>query len=318
MRRQLVAFFAVTVLILILSYFWVSKDITKQDALTITKLAEEGHIVAQRHLGVMYESGKGVDRHAVKAKQWFEKAAAQNDAYAQRQLGVMYETGVAVSKNMLKAKEWYEKAAAQDDTDAQIRLGKMYEEGREGFPIDMMKAKEWYEQAVQQGEIHAATFIGSLYEKGQENFPQDYVKAHEWYKQAANKGDIDAQYKLGVLYLLGQGTHRDEGKAIEWFEKAAQDSAYYQNKLGDLYHHGDAKGLFYPQYAKAREWYEKAALKEHILSQLTLAKMYEQGAGIRQDKEKAKEWYGKACDQGHLYGCEDYKRLNEKDSLASK
>lgn len=312
MRLQILAFLAAAVLILGMGYFWVSRDITKKEIPVITKLAEGGHIEAQRHLGMMYEKGKGVDRHDVKARQWYEKAATQNDSHAQRQLGFMYERGVGGSKDIMKAKEWYEKAAAQDDTDAQILLGIMYEEGREDFPKNLVKAKEWYEKAAEQGEMHAATSIGRMYEQGQDDFPQDYANAHEWYKQAALKGDVDAQYSLGVFYLLGQGVHKDHDKAIKWFEKAALDSVYYQNKLGDFYNYGDEKAYIRPQYAKAREWYEKAASKDHIISQLTLAKMYEKGTGIRQDKTKAKEWYGKACDLGQKHGCEDYRRLNEE------
>lgn len=312
MRLQIVAFLAAAVLILGMGYFWVSKDITKKDVKVITQLAEDGHLEAQRHLGMIYAKGQGVDRHDVKAIQWYEKAAIQNDAKAQRQLGVMYEKGLGVSKDAIKAKDWYEKAAEQEDASAQVLLGLMYEEGREGISKNLVKAKEWYEKAADQGEIHAATLLGRMYEEGEDNFPQDYVKAHDWYKKAAQKGEADAQYQLGIFYLLGQGVHKDAKKAVQWFEKAALDSTYYQNKLGDFYHHGDAKAFIEPQYAKAREWYEKAASKEHIISQLTLAKMYEKGAGIRQDKEKAKEWYGRACDQGKKHGCDDYRRLNEE------
>ena len=62
---------------------------------------------------------------------------------------------------------------------------------------------------------------------------------------------------LGVLYANGQGVPQDYAKAREWYEKAAAagDAAAMRN-LGFLY----ANGQGVPQdYAKAREWYEKAA-----------------------------------------------------------
>lgn len=39
---------------------------------------------------------------------------------------------------------------------------------------------------------------------------------------------------------------------------------------------------------------------------------YCDGEGVRQDFAKAKELYGKACDLGNQFGCDDYKKLQQK------
>lgn len=59
-------------------------------------------------------------------------------------------------------------------------------------------------------------------------------------------------------------------------------------------------------YAKAKEWYEKAALQGNEEAQFSLGVLYEEGAGVRQNKATAKEWFGKACDNGNQKGCDAY------------
>src|SRR5215468_4768647 len=53
-------------------------------------LAEQGNAEAQRNLGWMYETGKGVARDEALATRWYRKAAEQDDAKAQYRLGVAY------------------------------------------------------------------------------------------------------------------------------------------------------------------------------------------------------------------------------------
>jgi TPR repeat protein len=62
-----------------------------------------------------------------------------------------------------------------------------------------------------------------------------------------------------VLYQNGLGVPQDYAKAREWYEKAvAKDNAHAMGNLGTLY----ANGYGVPQdYAKAREWFEKAAAR---------------------------------------------------------
>ena len=58
----------------------------------------------------------------------------------------------------------------------------------------------------------------------------------------AKANDADAQYQLGLWYYEGgnEAVERDYAKAAEWFRKAAeQGHAGAQYKLGDCYHYGD-------------------------------------------------------------------------------
>jgi TPR repeat protein len=101
---------------------------------------------------------------------------------------------------------------------------------------------------------------------------------------------------LTNLGLLYQNT-QDYAKAREWYEKAAaKNDANAMVYLGLLYQNG--KGG--PQdYAKAREWYEKAAAKNDPISAVyamyDLGSLYQNGWGVPQDYAKAREWWEKAA-----------------------
>jgi hypothetical protein len=81
-------------------------------------------------------------------------------------------------------------------------------------------------------------------------------------KELAERGDAQAQAKLASQYLLGRdGIEKDEKKAAEWMEKAAN------------------QGL--------------------IDAQVAIAAMYDRGLGVTADRDKSTHWYEKAAAQGH-------------------
>jgi TPR repeat protein len=59
-----------------------------------------------------------------------------------------------------------------------------------------------------------------MYANG-EGVAKDEGKAVEWFKKAADQGNVDAQNNLGVMYYTGEGVPKDIAKAREWFRKAA-------------------------------------------------------------------------------------------------
>ena len=63
----------------------------------------------------MYRDGQGVAQDYAKAREWWEKAAAQGDVDAQYNLGFMYYDGRGGVRNYAKAREWFEKVAAQTE-----------------------------------------------------------------------------------------------------------------------------------------------------------------------------------------------------------
>jgi hypothetical protein len=99
-----------------------------------------------------------------------------------------------------------------------------------------------------------------------------------------------------VLYANGQGVAQDYAKAREWYEKAAtKGDADAMTNLGLLYANGQGVTQ---DYAKAREWYEEAAAKDDADAMTNLGLLYENGQGVAQDYAKAREWYEKAAAKG--------------------
>ncbi len=73
----------------------------------------------------------------------------------------------------------------------------------------------------------------------------------------ANQGHAKSQYELGRAYKQGEGVRQDYAKAVEWYTKAAkQGFAGPQYNLGSMYYEG--LGVRH-DYSKAVKWYTKAA-----------------------------------------------------------
>ena len=180
-----------------------------QDIKELTAAAEAGDAEAQYKLGFAYYMGRGVERDAAKAVEWFTKAAEQGHAEAQYQLGWMYK-----DKDDAKAAEWYLKAAKQGHVEAQGAIGRAYEDG-EGVARDAAKAAEWYLKAAEQGEMDAQCRIAVAYDKGK-GVEQDSAKAAKWYLKSAEQGHAVAQYEIAFMYYNGRGVEKDLVAAYRW------------------------------------------------------------------------------------------------------
>jgi len=116
------------------------------------------------------------------------------------------------------------------------------------------------------------------------------------FQAGADHGDVTSMRNLGITYNYGYGVPQDYAKAREWYEKAAdKGDELAMGRLGLLYQ--DGQGV--PQDStKAREWFEKAADKGDPIAITNLGVLYEKGWGVAQDSTKAREWYEKAADKG--------------------
>jgi TPR repeat protein len=116
------------------------------------------------------------------------------------------------------------------------------------------------------------------------------------FQTGADHGDSRSMADLGRAYDLGFGVARDFAKAREWYEKAAdKDDTYAMAYLGLLYANGSGVAR---DYAKAREWYEKAIDKGDERAMAHLGWLYREGEGVVQDYAKARELFEKAADKG--------------------
>ena len=76
-----------------------------------------------------------------------------------------------------------------------------------------------------------------------------------------------------------------------WMGQAESGDAEAQNYVGEIF----LKGLgTEPDYAKAREWFEKASAQGDKRARINLGYLYEQGLGVPKDIAKALNLYGEA------------------------
>jgi TPR repeat protein len=116
------------------------------------------------------------------------------------------------------------------------------------------------------------------------------------FQTGADHGDAASMGLLGLLYADGFGVAQDYAKAREWYEKAAaKGHAMSMANLGALYHNGQGVAQ---DYAKARELWAKAADKGDGDAMSNFGAIYYHGQGVAQDYIQAREWYEKAAAEG--------------------
>ncbi len=96
-----------------------------------------------------------------------------------------------------------------------------------------------------------------------------------------------------------------EGKFTDLSDKAAAGSAKDQLGLARRYYIGDGTAQ---DFAKAAEWYEKAAEQGSDFAQYKLAVMYDQGEGVAKDPAKAIYWWKKAAEQNNTDARDELKK----------
>ena len=144
----------------------------------------------------------------------------------------------------------------------------------------------------------------------------DYISSNDEISKAIDNLSAHAkqkEYQLASLnsrlkYENKGSAHKDSlADMKKWAE---QGNVEYQIKVGLIYYEG--KGVR-QDLVLARRMFQKAASQGDIRGQGMLGFFYEEGlGGLKRNRATAKELYGKTCDKGHQYGCDQYRRLNER------
>lgn len=121
----------------------------------------------------------------------FSLAAEDGLMMAQYNLAILYFTGQGVERDMGQAFRWTEAAALQGHSDAQYNLGSLYLAG-DGVARDAEQAVAWFGKAALAGHANAAYALADLYHKG-DDIDRDRVTAHAWASQAVYNQHPDAE-----------------------------------------------------------------------------------------------------------------------------
>lgn len=188
---------------------------------SLTKVAEQGDVEAQKQLGRIYRYQDYGRQDYVEAAKWYRKAAEQGDAGAQLRLGELYAAGEGVKQDYVEAAKWFRKAAEQGDARAQEELGAHYAIGK-GVKKDYNEALKWFRKAadnrynkgydgyVDYSYIEDCEILGDLYAH-----THDYTEAAKWYRKAVDNlkekdyGIVKSQLKLGLCYAFGKGVEQN-------------------------------------------------------------------------------------------------------------
>ena len=157
-------------------------------------------------------------------------------------------------------------------------------------------------EAAAKGEIQANTLIGQDVSSKGSAFARTNPKLSNGSRKGAVAGDKHAQFQLGVMLAKGRGVKKDEKKAADFFEAAAQQghtlAAY---NLAQTYVEGWAR----PQdMQKAAYWLEQAANKDHAQAAYDLSHFVSQWRGPAEGRSKggAMAEKGRGCRQCRCSG----------------
>lgn len=289
-----------------------------------TPLAEQGDVLSQRNLGLLYA---GVKQNPVEAAKWFGLAAAQNDTVSQLTLGEMYAEGSGVRRNYPEAVKWYELAAAQSDGEAQFKLGVLYDEGRVGRR-DYAQAVKWYRLAAKQHVREAMVNLAQLYLDGR-GVSKDLLYAYMWHDVSNSfllrNPEADARKSIEftrraersmsrdqMIRAMAMSAHCLKSDFDDCEDSATMASAVNPETLAAAAHQRDeldaaaqlGAAVGYSQSpnrriaARAVPILRPLAERGDGWPQTILAGMYERGHGVEQDLAEAGKWYRAAAGQG--------------------
>lgn len=166
-------------------------------------------------LGDALNGGRGVDRNAQLAAQWFRRAAEAGNLRAMVRLGCLLQRHEAKDRQH-EAIHWFQRAAEQGEASAMVFLGFAYRDGRP-TNLDYQKSLHWFKQAFDAGDLQATVLIGRLYAR----HLNDVNEAVRWLRLAAEMGFEDSYVDLAMLHGDRRSSAYDPTESAHWYRKVA-------------------------------------------------------------------------------------------------
>jgi TPR repeat protein len=181
---------------------------------------------------------------------------------------------------------------------AQYRLALALQKNPGSEARSDLSPRYWLERAAEQGHIDAALALARS--------PRSAEDKLRWLIVAAEGGLSEAQYHLYRFMLKSAMADYKSRSAKDWLQSASEGGfTDAQYELGRILIEGDQQKGIKKNSQKARQWWEKAADKDHGRAMEELAWRYTQAAeGFPRDPERAAALFEKIADgyrQGH-YG----------------
>ena len=237
----------------------------------------------------------------------YQKAAKANHAQAAYRVAVCCELGQeeggGTKRDAVKAMQWYKRAATLGDVAAMYKMGVIQLKGLLGQAKDPRDAVTWLKRAAEHADKenpHALHELALLHEKPTtvDGIRQDEAYSRRLFTQAANLGYKFSQFRLGCAYEYGLlGCPVDPRQSIAWYSKAAvQEEHQSELALSGWYLTG-SEGVLQQSDTEAYLWARKAAQAGLAKAEYAMGYFTEVGIGAPANLEDAKRWYWKSACQ---------------------
>ena len=182
--------------------------------------AENGSVLAQHLIGILYMSGIGVGVDYDKAMKWFQRGARSRDAASQTGVGMLYFEGLGVRKDIETARRWFSMAAKKGDPYAEKMLDRIdAAQTQLGAPLD---TSGFVSQTWNPSDPVITKFAGwGDFLKFQERPMDDNSEIIPWLKRNIYNLDPPYIYELSRRTLI-----YDQREAFTWFWVAGLRSRY--------------------------------------------------------------------------------------------
>jgi tetratricopeptide (TPR) repeat protein len=189
---------------------------------------------------------------------------------------VLYATGAVPANGVMGA--YMAASFAAEEERRQKRLADRFIEA-----CDDVAFIPYYQWRSQLGDEDATNALGLAYEH-----KQDWALAIQSYQTGIDRGNATAEARLGILYMRGNGVPQDRARAVSmWLHAAGDGSNEARVNLGQMYAADQ-------DYAKANEWFLKAARRRGGGGAYFLGVASEQGLGMERNDVAAFGWYSVA------------------------
>ena len=179
----------------------------------------------QYRLGSMLQNGIGTEKDIVKAKEYFEKSADQDNPFACYSLAkIILAEDSPTTEEVNRAIKLLNIALKNENHFAAYSLAKLYYEGKH-IKQDTAKAISLFTISAEQNNEWATYSLGKIYLQDEKY--KDISKAIDYFTKSAEQGNQFSQYALGKLYLMGKEVSRDKETALKWFTLSAQQGNEY-------------------------------------------------------------------------------------------
>ena len=255
------------------------------------KAADAGHNAAQFNLArLLFLGADGVPKDEEKARFLLRTSAEAGFAPAQARLGGSIESLADRTEDkaqIAEARDWYEKAAAQNQPEALLSLARFYDGGIGGLEFSPQKGFDLCFRAAKAGSVVAMNEMGVRYQKGA-GVRQDNVAAIGWFTLGAQHGLPAALVNLGNCYETGNGVRQDFDQAGRNYSAAArQNFGPAEFLLGEMIEQGKGAPVnlahAYVLYTRAgaQKNAEAAKRAETLKAKLTPAQLEEAAKLLR-------------------------------------